>query len=213
MPATLYGTFPILLPGTTESVSRNGLKKTSGTILFQPGQEDTAQTLAEEKGTLFPEPQIRTTDMGLLEMSFDAYDNLGTPSQVKGSLLVKLSKTFTGFVTAQFDAGNGPVTYYRPNSWTVNESWFVDTVTIFQVIAATANSGAIPTPSLTLSKTLKSRTVFGVVGGSAPWGSNNVPGATELNITWTTVIADVSRRNFGNLDEADVTFTAEATVN
>lgn len=213
MPATLYGTFPILLPGTTESVSRNGLKKTTGTILFQPGQEADAQSLAEEKGTLFPDPQIRTTDMGLLEMSFDAYDNTGIPSQVKGSLLVKLSKTFTGFVTAQFDAGSGPITYYRPNSWTVNESWFVDTVTIFQVIAATASSGAIATPSLTLSKALKSRTIFGVAGGSAPWGSNNVPGATELSITWTTVIADVSRRNFGNLDEADVTYSLEATVN
>jgi hypothetical protein len=213
MPTTLYGTFPILLPGTTESVSRNGLKKTSGTILLQTGQEADAQSLAEDYGSIFPAPQIRTTDMGLLEMSFDAYDDTGTPSQVKGSLLVKLSKTFTGFESVQFDPGNGPVIYYRPNSWTVNESWFVDTVTILQVIAATANSGAISTPSLTLSKTLKSRTIFGVVGGSAPWGSNNVPGATELNITWNAVIADVSRRNFGNIDEADVTYALEATVN
>lgn len=199
MPATLYGTFPILLPGTTESVSRNGLKKTSGTIFFQPGQEDAAQVLAEEKGTLFPEPQIRTTDMGLLEMSFDAYAATGTSSQVRGILLVKVSKTFTGTITSQ-----GGITSIRPTSWTVNESWFVDTITIFQVIAATINSGAITTPPLILSKTLKRRDILGAVGDG---------GATSLNLNWTTIIADVSRRNFGDLDEADVTFTAEATVN
>ena len=213
MPTTLYGTFPILLPDTTESVSRNGLKKTSGTILFKLGQKANAQNLAEQKGTLFPTPQIRMTDMGLLEMSFDAYADTGIQSQVKGSLLVKVSKAFSGFVTAQIDPGTGPITYYRPVSWTVNESWFVDTVTIFQVIQANSNSGAIATPSLALSKTLKSRTVFGIVGDSAPWSGTNVAGTTALNITWSTVIADVNRRNFGDLDEADVTYSLEATVN
>jgi hypothetical protein len=200
MPTTLYGTFPILLPGTTESVSRNGLKKTSGTILLQTGQEADAQSLAEDYGSIFPAPQIRTTDMGLLEMSFDAYDNTGTPSQVKGSLLVKVTKTFTGTITSQ----DGGIISIRPTSWTINESWFVDTLTILQVIAATANSGAIATPSLTLSNSLKRRDIFGAVGND---------GAASLNLTWTTVIADVSRRNFGDLDEADVTYSLEATVN
>lgn len=200
MPATLYGTFPLLLPGTTESVSRNGLKKTSGTILFQPGQQGDAQTLAEGKGTIFPDPQIRTTDMGLLEMSFDAYTDTGTTSQVRGSLLVKVSKTFTGTITSD----SGGIISISPTSWTINESWFVDTITILQVIPATASSGAITTPSVTLSKVLKRRDIFGAVGNG---------GATSLNLTWTTVIDDVSRRNFGDMDEADVTYALEPTVN
>lgn len=72
---TIYGTFPLLVPGSTESISVYGLKKTSGTILFKAGEEGAALTLAEQNGSVFPDPQVRTTDMGLLEMSFDAYSN------------------------------------------------------------------------------------------------------------------------------------------
>lgn len=210
MPTTLYGTFPILLPGTTESVSRNGLKKTTGTILFKPGQESSAEALAEDYGSIFPAPQIRTTDMGLLEMSFEAYDDMGTPSQVKGSLLVKVSKTFSGYVTATTEIGGSPVTYTKLGSFTVVETWIVDSLTFFRVLSASAGASQIPSPTVTLTKSLKRRDVIGQVGSLIPGGS---PQSTTLNITWAQVMADVTRRNFGTLDEVDVTFTLEPTVN
>jgi hypothetical protein len=206
---TLYGTFPILVPGTTESTSRNGLQKTSGTILFKPGQEDAALSLAEQNGGAFPDPQTRTTDIGLLEMTFDAYRDTGKTSQLRGSLLVKVSKTFSAINTITVDINGSPFTGQKRGSFTVVESWVVDTITFFRVLSASAVSSQIPNPSTTLTRSFKRRDIFGEVGPATPGGPNQ---STTLNITWTQVIADVTRRNFGDFDEVDVTFTLEPTV-
>jgi hypothetical protein len=204
---TLYGTFPILIPGTSTSFSTNGLKKTTGTILYKPGQEAQALLLAKQKGSVFPEPQIRTTDARLLEMSFDAYSGTGKDSRLLGSRLVKVSKTLSGFATATSNSGQQ---YYIITSCTVVETWVVDTITIFSVISAEAGASQIPNPTVTLTNSLKRRDVIGQVGSTS---LNGPPQSTTLNITWTQVLADVTRRNFGDLDEVDVTFTLEPTVN
>jgi hypothetical protein len=207
---TIYGTFPILVPGTTESTSRNGLQKTSGTILFQPGQQDAALSLAEQNGEAFPDPQTRTTDIGLMEMTFDAYRDTGKGSQVRGSLLVKVSKTFSTIEEVTIEIGGVEVTGLKVGSFSVVESWVVDTITFFRVVSASAGSSQIPTPSATLTRSFKRRDIIGQVGPAVPGGADQ---STTLNISWTQVLADVTRRNFGELDEVDVTLTLEPTVN
>lgn len=186
MPATLYGTFPILLPGTTESVSRNGLKKISGTILYKPGQEDEALNLAMESGDLFPDPQIRSTDAGFLELSFDAFS---APNKSKnflhGTEILNFSKTFSS------DSGQ---------QWTVIETWIADTFTTFQVVFANPSISVVPPVNFAISKTLRSRNIIGT-----PQDDRR-----EINIVWTNSIKNIVRRNYGSLDEIDVVYGLEA---
>lgn len=213
MATTHYGTFPILLPGKTESVSRNGLKLTSGTILFKPEQEIEALALAEQYGSVFPAPEIRTTDFGLIEMSFDAYSDTATTASVKNSLLVRVSKTIPGFIQETVNVGTTQnpvnVTVTKLGSGTVVETWIVDAITIYRVLSAASGSSQIPSPTLTLTRSLKRRDIVGQIGSLIPGGPAQ---SSILTIAWTQVMSDVTRRNFGTLDEVDVTFTLEASV-
>ena len=195
--ATLYGTFPILLPGKTESVSRNGLQKTSGTILFEPGQDGAALTLAEQNGSVFPDPQIRTTDMGLLEMSFDAYTDTGASTGVFGTEVINLSKSFSAAV---FEQGAGaPVIY----TWTITEVWLVDSYTKSKVLAAALGSVSLPASTVSLGTLLIKRAIT----GRLPAG-----GTSTLMITWNSQVSSVTRRNFGEFDEVDIVSSLSATI-
>lgn len=197
MATALYGTFPILLPGTTESVSRHGLKKTSGTIMFKPDQESQARALADAKGSLFPDPQIRSTDMGLLEMLFDAYDDLGSSSGVFGTDVTNLSKSFEQ--TTQAVGDNPP----EPYNWTVTEIWLTDSYTEFKTIPA--SSGSIFLQPATVE--LHSRMIKRLVSGVLPTN-----GTQQLTINWSSSVASISRRNFGPLDEIDIVSSLTATI-
>ena len=197
---TFYGEFPILLPGTTESVSRNGLKKITGTILFKPGQEDEARGLAEQSGALFPDPQVRTSDTGLLEMTFDAYQDTGRSSGVRGSEIINLSKSFETTVTQA--VGNNPPAPIAYN-WTITEIWVADSHVQFSVLLATLGSVFL-TPS---PVTLQSRMLKRVVTGRRPSG-----GALSLQITWASNVSSVTRRNFGSFDEVDIITSLDATI-
>jgi hypothetical protein len=195
---TLYGTFPLLVPGTTESLSVYGLKKTSGTILFKPGEEGAALTLAEQNGSVFPDPQVRTTDMGLLEMSFDAYTDTGVTSGVFGTEVLNLSKSFESTIT-QAVGNNPPITY----NWTITEIWLADSFTERKVLAATLGSVFLAVSQNTLNKKMIKR----VIAGKRANG-----GAVSLSITWQTQVSSVTRRNFGSFDEVDIVTSLAATI-
>jgi hypothetical protein len=197
---TLYGTFPLLVPGSTESTSVYGLKKTSGTILFKPGEEGAALTLAEQSGSVFPDPQVRTTDMGLLEMSFDSYTDTGVTSGVFGTEVLNLLKSFESTITQA--VGNNPpapITY----NWTVTEIWLADSFTERKVLAATLGSVFLTVSQNLLNKRMLKR----VITGKRPSG-----GASSLSITWATQVSSVTRRNFGSFDEVDIVSSLSATI-
>lgn len=196
---TIYGTFPLLVPGSTESTSVYGLKKTSGTILFKPGQEADALTLAEESGSVFPDPQIRTTDMGLLEMSFDAYTDIGATSGVFGTEVLNLSKSFS---VSLAQGENLPT---RDFNWTITETWIADSFTERKVLAATLGSVFLTVSQNSLNKRMLKRIITGNlpdIGG----------GATQLSITWAQQVSSVTRRNFGSFDEVDIVTSLSATI-
>jgi hypothetical protein len=199
---TLYGTFPLLVPGTTESQSVYGLKKTSGTILFKAGEEGAALTLAEQEGAVFPDPQVRTTDMGLLEMSFDAYTDTGVTSGVFGTEVLNLSKSFESTITQA--VGNNPpapITY----NWTVTEIWLADSFTERKVLAATLGSVFLTVSQNLLNKRMLKR----IITGKLP---TNGTGTRTLSITWTPQVSSVTRRNFGSFDEVDIVSSLSATI-
>ena len=198
--ANLYGTFPILLPGKTESVSRNGLKKTSGTILFELGQDGAALTLAEQDGSVFPDPQIRTSDMGLLEMSFDAYRDTGASTGVFGTEVLNLSKAFETTITQA--VGNNPPAPI-PYNWTITEIWVADSFTESKVLASTLGSVFLTASSNSLGRRMLKR----VLTGKRPSG-----GASSLSITWASQVSSVTRRNFGAFDEVDIVSSLSATI-
>jgi hypothetical protein len=189
---TIYGTFPLLVPGSTESTSVYGLKKTSGTILFKPGEEGAALTLAEQEGSVFPDPQVRTTDMGLLEMSFDAYTDTGVTSGVFGTDTVNLSKTFEQTVGQ------------NTQRWTVTEVWITDSYTERKVFPAVYNSIFINTAS---PRVLGTKLLKRVISGNRPAG-----GAGGVPLTWQSQVSSVTRRNFGNFDEVDIVSSLSATI-
>jgi hypothetical protein len=197
---TFYGDFPILVPGTTESVSRNGLKKITGTILFKPGQQDEARDLAEQSGALFPDPQVRTSDTGLMEMTFDAYQDTGRRTEVRGSEIINLSKSFETTVTQA--VGNNPPAPI-PYNWTITEIWVADSHVQFSVLLATLGSVFLnPSPVILQRRMLKR-----VVTGKRPSG-----GASSLQITWASNVSSVTRRNFGSFDEVDIITSLDATI-
>lgn len=200
MATTLYGTFPILLPSKTESISLNGLQKTSGTILFQPGQEGAALSLASDSGSVFPDPQVRTTDTGLLEMVFDAYRDTGPTTGVFGSEVLNLSKSFESTITQA--VGNNPpapITY----NWTITEIWIADSYTEKKVLSASLGSVFLqPFP-----RALGQRMLKRVVTGKRPSS-----GASFLSITWASQVTSVTRRNFGAFDEVDIVTSLQATI-
>jgi hypothetical protein len=202
---TFYGEFPILLPGTTESVSRNGLKKITGTILFKPGQQDEARGLAEQSGALFPDPQVRTSDTGLLEMTFDAYEDTGRSSGVLGSEIINLSKSFeTTVIQAVMnqDVGNNTPALI-PYNWTITEIWVADSHVQFSVLLATLGSVFLNASPVTLQRRMLKR----VITGKRPSG-----GASSLQITWASNVSSVTRRNFGSFDEVDIITSLDATI-
>lgn len=196
----IYGTFPLLVPGSTESQSVYGLKKTSGTILFKAGEDGAALTLAEQNGSVFPDPQVRTTDMGLLEMSFDAYTDTVATSGVFGTEVLNLSKSFESIITQA--VGNNPpapITY----NWTITEIWIADSFTERKVLAATLGSVFLTVSQNSLNKRMLKR----ITTGKRPSG-----GASSLSITWETQVSNVTRRNFGTFDEVDIVSSLGATI-
>lgn len=194
MPSTIYGNFPILLPGLTQSMSRNGLMKTSGTIICRPGQESEAYSMAQEYGSVFPDIATQKTETGLIQVTFDAYQEKGAPTSAFGSLALTLSKSFTGPISSNATS---------ETTWSVIETWVVDTFTVFRTSPSSANSFSIGTGMPLLNRSMKQRRTIGRVGSG---------GSGSLNISWLTELSTISRRNFGYIDEIDLTYSQSPTL-
>ena len=182
--ATIYGKFPVLLPGLTESISRNGLKFTNGTIAYLPGKLDGAIRLAENHGDLFPPPSSRNTGNGFWELSFQAVEFTSAISKVKGMDVITLSKNF--------------------EAYGIIEQWETATLTFFQ-LADSDDTIKIPSSASVqnLSRYMKNRKIVSLGPTTSRAG---------LNVTWTTEIRSVTRRNFGNIDEVDLVIGLAATL-
>jgi len=199
---TLFGTFPILLPGVTESVSSYGLKKVSGKIVFPTGGNATYDDLILPFGEVFPAPQICTTVSGLTEITFDAYSDTGSGSGVYGIDVVNLSKSFTH--TAMVALGNdppAPVTY----NWTITEIWVADSYTERKVLTSAASSISLQVTPMALGQKMLDR----IITGAMPFSGSF---ANQLTVTWSSVVSSITRRNFGIFDEADIVSSAVATI-
>ena len=229
MATTIYGTFPLLVPGKTETVSRNGLKRISGTILFKPGQDAQANVLVLSEGEPFPAPQVRKTDMGLLEMAFDAYQNTNSSSGAFGTEVLNLSKSFSeqtfenipfppafpnpsdtttftyqGYIW-RWDGSSwvGPQPKLIYFNWTVTEVWLADSYTEHKVMGALGGSMNLAVSASTLNK----RLLTSRVTGNRPSG-----GTASLSLAWASQVSNVTRRNFGVYDEVDIVTSLVAEI-
>lgn len=182
--ATIYGNFPVLLPGLTESVSRNGLKFINGTIAYLPGEKDRAIRLAETHGDLFPPPSSRNTGNGFWELNFQAVEFTDVISKVKGMEVITLAKNF--------------------GTYGIIEQWETATLTVFQ-LAGSADIIKIPSSEIDkdLSRSMKNRKIIGILPTTS---------SPSLSVKWTKEIRSVTRRNFGNLDEVDLVIALAATI-
>lgn len=202
---TIYGTFPILLPGKTETIYTSGLKKISGTVVSLETTLDAANTLIAQFGSVWPKPETRTTENGWLEIQFSAYSqdfttdvHTGHPlynagANSLGVNLVVLSKTFSQEVQT--------ITH----NWTITETWLVDVYTLFTTLPSSSkNYPALTTAQQNLmSSSLRSRKITGTPA----------PGAVLfLNLQWTNEIVSVTRANFGSIDEIQVSYQRAAEV-
>lgn len=229
MATTIYGTFPLLVPGKTKTVSRNGLRRTSGTILFKPGQDAQANVIVLGEGEPFPAPQVRKTDMGLLEMAFDAYQNTNSSSGAFSTEVINLSKSFSeqafenipfppafpnpsdtttftygGYIwTWNGSAWVGPQPKLINFNWTVTEVWLADSYTEHKVMGALGGSMNLAVSASTLNKRLLTRRV----SGNRPSG-----GTASLSLAWASQVSNVTRRNFGVFDEVDIVTSLVAEI-
>ena len=186
---TIYGKFPILLPGLTESISRNGLKFTSGVIAFLQNDKDAAIELAESYGTLYPPPSAQNTGNGFWELRFQSVTHTGERNKLKGSEIVTLSKSFVS-----------PTAIYS-----INEEWMVDTITEFSTLDSDEMVWEIPSRirSSSFLKQIINRNIIGNRPATSPG---------MLNISWAPQIRSVTRRNFGDIDEVDIVYALTPSV-
>ena len=179
--ATIYGKFPVLLPGLTESVSRNGLKFINGTIAYLPGEKDRAILIAETHGSLFPPPSSRNTGLGFLELNFQAVIFTGESNRVFGTDTVTIQR------------------FNETQNYSTKESWSLGTITEFKVLNSEESASFLP-PGITMSK-FEMKMIDRKITGTLPEGVSG-----KLTISWSVEIKSITRRNFGILDEVDVVY-------
>lgn len=208
MAKKIYGTFPILLPGKTETVYPSGLKKISGTVVSLQSTLTAANSLVQSFGSVWPKPETRKTENGWLEIPFSVYSQDSTPdiltgypvyntgSSTLGVNLVVLSKTFS-----QEDPGPPKINY----NWTITETWLVDVLTFSTTLPSSSKD------YLTLSQGEQS--LMGSSLRSRILNGNPAPGGRlTLSLQWTNEIVSVSRANFGSIDEIQISYQRTALV-
>jgi len=183
----IYGKFPVLLSGLTESISRNGLKFISGTIAYLPDEKDAAVKIAETYGSLFPSPSSRNTGLGFWELNFQAVIFTGEKNILYGTESVTIE--------SQNELQN----------YSIKEKWLVGTLTEFTVI--NSDESVTSLPSMRTSNGLMKKRIDRKIQGTLPAGVTG-----NLNISWATEIKSITRRNFGILDECDIVYGAVANI-
>jgi hypothetical protein len=155
------------------------VKFSNGTIAYIASEKDAALRLAETYGSLFPPPTTKNTGQGFWEFSFQALEITGATNKVIGSELVSVTKHF--------------------GSYSILEKWRLTTVTEFTALDSDDLGETVP-QSITqfnFSRKMENREIAGIRPTSDP---------SSLNITWLTEIRSITRRNFGNVDEADIVY-------
>lgn len=175
---------------TSERTFRSGLIATTWRRTCPSDQVSSALSIT---GNVFPEPTVSYQD-GLAVVEWTEYDNDSNSQgyNTKGTELINLSKTYT-----QSSGGESA-------QYTINESWVSETITTTKVINhSTALSGAMSHGITDLGKVMKQRFIF----GSVPSGA-----FTALSIAWAAQVVSVNRRNYGLLDEIDITVGNVPTI-
>lgn len=195
---SLYTTpnvFPLKL---SESISTrpSTLVEYQATYAIQKNSEVPAQFQTNQgiivNGTtvyIFPGPQIsRSNEVMWDTLTLTAYgDAPGSSSRtIYGSSITEVSKSFS--VTS--GEGEDEQTY----NWTIYESWRTDTATAIRAISSA--STLLPIVSSPPTPTFRRRRTIGTV---APGGQQ------ILNISWALSDLDISRTNFGKIDEVSLT--------
>lgn len=185
--STIYsaaGTFPLKI---SESIFTrpSGLIEYSAKFLIKKGSTPSGFANGTELSTssgsvfIYPNPRfIRSNENPFDEMEITAYGQSSINNVIVGTEILEFSKTFTQTV------GN------ESNSLTVYESWRCTTATRYQVILNSQSN--FTEPSTALDKTMVRRWMIGV---GTPQG---------LSINWTTGIRNISRSNYGTIDEVAV---------
>ena len=175
---------------TSERKFRSGL---IATTWRRTCPSDQVSSVASITGNVFPEPNVSYQD-GLAVVEWTQYDNEPNSQgyNTKGTELINLSKTYT-----QSSGGESA-------QYTINETWVSETITTTKVIShSTALSGALSHGISDLGKVMKQRFIF----GSVPSGA-----FTALSIAWSLQVVSVNRRNYGVLDEIDITVGNVPTI-
>lgn len=200
--------FPCLQSGITETTFKSGLKRTSGVVLCTANTISDAETLMSNYGNVFPSPEIIKTESGILEIPFSAYrqatvldeiNGISTPvngSLVLGVNLLNLSKSFSQEVSINSVSS-------KTFNWSVSEIWLVDTVTIFSTLNSESKNYPVLPNSYVLSASLNSRKTFGIPAPGAPG---------YLVINWSNEITSISRSNYGEIDEVEITYSRTPNV-
>ena len=164
---------------TAERVFRSGLIESSWRRTCQANKVSFALSVS---GNVFPEPSVRYED-GLAVVEWTEYDTKNSAGfATKGIELMTLSKTFTGL-----NANSDEVT------WTITEIWLSETITTTRVYGSSTDASTLFGTGLG-SKSMQQRVISGTPAG-----------ATELSISWASSTIGIQRRNFGLLDEIEIT--------
>jgi len=191
---------PFVEVQTAERTFRSGLIESSWRRTCQADQVQSALSVS---GNVFPEPSVRYEN-GLAVVEWTEYDkNNSQGFTTKGVEIINLSKSFEDSVWTRVDYTDGTWRYNKTEyRWTITEVWFSDTITTTKVVDSSASSSSF-TPSGSPSKSLKQRFVV---------GNRNPVSPTSLTITWTTQVVGVNRRNYGQLDEVEITVGNVPTI-
>lgn len=148
--------------------------------------------LSTSAGTVyvFPGPQISRSNNDMWDtLTVTAYgDSTGINSRtIYGSSITEVSKSFSTIINEGQDNE-------KTFNWTIYESWRTDTATAIRAVLS--SSTALPSVSRPPDPRLRKRRIIGEV---APGGQ------TSLGVTWALDDIDISRTNFGMVDEVSLT--------
>lgn len=148
--------------------------------------------ISTQVGTVyvFPGAQLSKSNNEMFDtITVTAYgDAAGTNSRtISSSSITEVSKSFSVIINEG-----------QPNAqtfnWTIYESWRTDTSTAIRAVLS--SSTLLPSVSTPPNPRFRKRRIIGAV---APGGQ------TTLSISWTLDDLDISRTNFGMVDEVSLT--------
>lgn len=155
---------------------------------------------------IFPDPSIEEAFAGLTRFKISAYGlapQRAANSVTYGSRMLVLSKSYqrTEQETQTNEQGES-VEVEVTVTTSITEKWMVDTFTSRIAIGSNASSTGISVYQAPMQRKFLKRKIEVTSSGLQSYP----PQPTSHPITWSDEIVNVTRRNFGAYDEADVTF-------